>query len=123
MVEKKSVSTIPLSMRGKKRYILFTLSVENVERVAKEDFSRALKHHLLHCFGVLGLPLHRVKLIVFDSNSGKGILRCAHTSKDSIITSLSLWNSFNGKPSRIRSTRTSGTLKTLRPGFYTSSSF
>ncbi|MBM3282387.1 MAG: hypothetical protein FJY86_03560 [Candidatus Diapherotrites archaeon] len=118
MVEKKTVSTIPLSMRGKKRYILFTLNVENSNLISKDDFSRALKHHLLHCFGVLGLPLHRVKLVIFDTKQGKGILRCAHTSKDSVITALSLMNALNGKPIRLRSMKTSGTLKSLRPGFY-----
>ncbi len=105
-------------MRGKKRYILFTLHVENMNLISKDDFSRALKHHLLHCFGVLGLPLHRVKLIIFDAKQGKGILRCAHTSKDNIITALTLMTNLSGKPLRVRTLRTSGTLKSLRPGFY-----
>ena len=65
-MQKKSVSTIPLSMRGKKRYILFTLAVEGFPFIPKEEFSKILRQHMLRCFGVLGLPLHRVKLIVFD---------------------------------------------------------
>lgn len=117
-MEKKSISTIPLSLRGKKRYILFTLKVDTLNIIPKEEFSKILKHHFLRCFGVLGLPLHRVKLIVFDSKQGKGIVRCAHTSKDSIITALTLITDFNGKKATLRTQRTSGTLKTLRPGFY-----
>lgn len=117
-MEKKSVSTIPLSMRGKKRYIVFTLHVDGLSLVPKDDFSKILKGHLLHCFGTLGLPAHRVKLIVFDPAKGKGVLRCAHTSKDSIITALTLLTDFRGKKAVVRTTKTSGTLKSLRPGFY-----
>ena len=117
-MEKKSVSTIPLSLRGKKRYILFTLNVDTLNTIPKEEFSKLLKHHLLRCFGTLGLPLHRVKLIVFDAKQGKGVLRCAHTSKDSIITALTLFSDFNGKKAVLRTQKTSGTLKTLRHGFY-----
>lgn len=116
--QKKSVSTIPLSLRGKKRYILFHLAVEGLSFIPKDEFSKLLKHHLLRCFGTLGLPLHRVKLIVFDSKQGKGVLRCAHTSKDCLITALTLLNDFNGKKAVLRTRQTSGTLKTLRPGFY-----
>lgn len=117
-MQKKSVSTIPLSLRGKKRYILFTLSVEGLPFIPKEEFSKILKQHMLRCFGVLGLPLHRVKLIVFDPKQGKGIVRCAHTSKDSIISALTLLADFNGKKATLRTKLTSGTLKSLRPGFY-----
>jgi len=116
--QKKSVSTIPLSMRGKKRYILFTLSVAGLSFIPKDAFTHALHKHFLNCFGVLGLPVHRIKLVVFDPKQGKGIVRCAHTSKDSIITALTLFQDWEGKKAILRTRQTSGTLKTLRPGFY-----
>ncbi len=116
--QKKSVSTIPLSLRGKKRYILFHVNVDGSTNVPKEEFSKILRQHFLHCFGVLGMPQHRLKLIVYDSKLGKGIVRCAHTSKDAVITALTLLSSINGKKATVRTKLTSGTLKTLRPGFY-----
>lgn len=117
-MQKKSVSTIPLSMRGKKRYVLFTLHVDGLSFIPKDTFTRALHKHFLHCFGVLGLPAHRIKVIVFDSKQGKGIVRCAHTSKDAVIAALTLFHEWEGKKAILRTHQTSGTLKTLRPGFY-----
>ena len=116
--EKKSVSTIPLSMRGKNRYIVFHIFVDGLSVIPKEEFSKQLRQHFLVCFGVLGLPMHRLKLIVFDSPSGKGIVRCAHTSKEAVIAALSVWSMYAGKKAVVRALQTSGTLKTLRPGFY-----
>ncbi len=115
--EKKFVSTIPLSMRGKKRYILFQVSVEGIPKIPKGEFEKTLNQHLVQCFGTLGLPEHRVKLIVFDEKGGLGILRCAHTSKDSIISALILFSSFQGKKAVLRTRLTSGSLKKLKPVF------
>lgn len=115
--EKKYVSTIPLSLRGKKRYILFQLSVEGMSSIPKHEVQKTLHHHLLRCYGSLGLPLHRYKFIGFDTKLGKGIVRCAHTSRDAIISALLTFTDFQGKKASLKTISTSGTLKTLRPYF------
>lgn len=112
--DKKNVAVVPLSLRGKKRYILFRLDLGSFSGLSNRDFDWGLRNHLLYCFGVLGLPLHRVSLIEFNPESGFGILRCAHTSKDSIITALNALELLNGKKARIFSLKTSGSLQKLR---------
>ncbi|MDP2666365.1 MAG: Rpp14/Pop5 family protein [Candidatus Diapherotrites archaeon] len=114
-IQKKKVSTIPLSRRGKKRYILFRVRVENIEKISRDDLAKTLHQHLLQCFGTLGLPPHRVKLISFNPHSGMGILRCAHSSKEALIAALVLVSSFAGKKAVLRTLQTSGTIKSLRP--------
>ena len=84
---KVNVAIIPLSLRGKKRYVLFRVVEEKKEEMGRELFFRALHQYFLEAFGTLGYPLHRIKFISFDPKSGAGILRCAHTSKETIVAS------------------------------------
>jgi RNase P/RNase MRP subunit POP5 len=115
MQKKQHLSTIPLSVRGKKRYILFQVSVENTKSIPKNEIETELKRHMFHCFGVLGLPLHRVRMIAYNPQNSKGVLRCAHTSKGAMITALLAFRVFQGKKASVRTLQTSGTIKTLRP--------
>lgn len=115
---KKNIATIPLSLRGKKRYILFQLQVENTANIPSQKVDQALHAHLLQCFGVLGMPFHRFRFIHFDSRLGKGVVRCAHYSKDAIISALVLFSQFEGKKSVLRTLQTSGTIHTLKDAFY-----
>ncbi len=110
---KVNVATIPLSLRGKKRYVLFHVTHDGAA-MAKEIFFRALHQYFLEMFGTLGYPLHRVKFISFDSNSGAGILRCTHTSKETIVAALVLCSRLNGQAVRIHPRSVSGSLRVLR---------
>lgn len=114
---KKNVATIPLSLRGKKRYILFHLRVEGMENLSPSRVEQSLHGHLLHCYGVAGMPFMRFRFIHFDSAQGLGVVRCAHYAKDAIISALALFAQFDGKPATLRTLQTSGTIKTLKESF------
>ena len=115
---KKNLATIPLSLRGKKRYILFHLQVEGAQNISPQSVDKALHAHLQQCFGVIGMPFHRFRFIHFDSHLGKGIVRCAHYSKDAIISALILLSQFEGKKATLRTLQTSGTIASLRDSFH-----
>ncbi len=114
---KKNLATIPLSLRGKKRYILFELHVEGVSAISPSRVEQALHAHLLQCFGVVGMPFMRFRFIHYDSARGRGVVRCAHYAKDAIISALVLFSQFEGKPATLRTLQTSGTIKTLKESF------
>ncbi len=114
---KKNLATIPLSLRGKKRYILFALNVEGVSDIAPSRAEQALHAHLLQCYGVVGMPFMRFRFIHYDSARGRGVVRCAHYAKDAIIAALVLFSQFEGKPATLRTLQTSGTIKTLKESF------
>lgn len=114
---KKFVATIPLSQRGKKRYVLFHLRVETSPKPNKPEVEQALNRHLLACYGNMGMPLHRYKFMLFDPASGNGIIRCAHTSKEPLIAALVSFSRFNGQKATLRTRKTSGTLKSLKSFF------
>lgn len=114
---KKNVATIPLSLRGKKRYILFELRVDGLPQLSPAQVEKALHGHLLHCFGVMGVPFMRFRFIHFDSAQGRGVIRCAHYAKDAMIAALVLFAQFESKPATLRTLQTSGTIKTLKEGF------
>ncbi|MEK6970891.1 MAG: Rpp14/Pop5 family protein [archaeon] len=112
---KKHVSTLPLSLRGKKRYVLFRIAPG--EKLDKSSVEKGLFHHFLLSFGVLGLPLLRYRFISYNASNGRGVFRVAHIKAAESIVSLSLVDSLHSLPVSIRSLRVSGSLKSLRPLF------
>ena len=109
---KQRVSTIPLSLRGKKRYILFRASPSSVWE--KSLVEKALFHHLLHSFGTLGMAGLRYRFITFNPENGMGILRCVHTHTSLVVAALLLVSSLNATPASVRTIRVSGSLLSLR---------
>lgn len=113
--QKKHVSTLPLSLRGKKRYILFQLTP--VGKVDKSGVEKSLFHHFLHAFGVLGMPLLRYKFVSFNPTNGMGLIRVAHVKTSKVVAALTLLGVVHQTPVVVRSRRVSGSLKSLRPLF------
>ncbi len=73
--EKISLNPIPLSLRGKKRYIKFELICK--EKLIERDVSIALWKQFLQLFGELGTAKQKIWLVKFDSEKNQGVLRCA----------------------------------------------
>lgn len=113
--QKKYVSTLPLSLRGKKRYIL--VSIHPFAGLDKSMVEKSLFHHFLHSFGVLGLPLLRYKFIAYNPGNGLVLLRVSHTKTSKAVVSLSLLTLIHTTQVVVRSRRVSGSLKSLRPVF------
>ena len=97
---------------------MFQLNVEGMQNIPSQKVDQSLHAHVLQCFGVLGMPFHRFRFIHFDSRLGKGVIRCAHYSKDAIISALVLFSQFEGKKAALRTLQTSGTIHSLKESFY-----
>ncbi|MCP4647866.1 MAG: hypothetical protein GY852_09085 [bacterium] len=100
--------TLKPSQRLKKRYISFTLKGSFTE----EELSHALYKYSLRFFGEYGLSSRTIKLIEFNGN--EGILLVNRDSAEEVLGMLALVNELAGKPARIISKRTSGTLASLK---------
>jgi RNase P/RNase MRP subunit POP5 len=113
--QKKYISTLPLSLRGKKRYIL--VSIHPFSGLDKSMVEKSFFHHFLQAFGVLGFPLLRYKFVGYNPSNGLILLRVAHAKTSKVVAALTLLTSIHTAPVCVRSRRVSGSLKSLRPVF------
>ena len=94
----------------RKRYILFEL------RGAEFDaptLKRGLYNEALKFFGEYGLSFVALKLEDFYPSTKKGFLRCERGELDKVLGFLALIHSLDGKPARIVTLKSSGTIKGL----------
>ena len=73
---KTSLKPIPLSMRGKKRYVSFQLLTER--KLEEKEVSQAIWQTLLQLYGEVGTA--RMKPWLASFSGDKGVLRCALAS-------------------------------------------
>ncbi len=98
------------SERFKKRYVSFSLSLEGKPPPAGE--AKSLVHeHFLSFFGEGGIASLAFKLVKYDGNEGKGIVRCERSRADEAIFCMALCSEWNGKAARMEPLSTSGTIK------------
>lgn len=95
----------------KKRYISFTVKGSSF---SEEEFKRGLYAESLKFFGEYGLSFVSLKMMEFNSASGKGMLRCARDKVDEVRGFLALVSEVNGKKARVVADKTSGTIKSLK---------
>lgn len=103
------MNPIPLSLRDKKRYLVFELIAE--EKLNEKEVSFAVKKNLIKLFGELGLSKMNYQFISFDEKSGKGILKCRHTAVEDLISGVLLLKEVNGIKVVPRTLKISGTVK------------
>ena len=109
MKEKKSMNPIPLSLRDKKRYLVFELISD--KQLYSKEVSFAVKNLLLKLFGELGLSKMNYQFIVFDEKSMKGILKCRHIAVDDLKAGILLLKEINSVKVIPKTLKTSGTVK------------
>jgi len=109
MKTKKSINPIPLSLRDKKRYLVFELIAE--KKLNVKEVSYFIKNHLIKLFGELGLSKMNYQFISFDEKSGKGILKCRHIAVEDLISGIILLKEVNGIKVVPRTLKISGTVK------------
>lgn len=109
MKEKKSMNPIPLSLRDKKRYLVFELVAE--KNLFGKDVNFALKNHFLKLFGELGLSKMNYQFISFKEKSKKGILKCRHLAVDDLKAGVLLLKEVNGVKVIPKTLKASGTAK------------
>jgi RNase P/RNase MRP subunit POP5 len=100
--------------RGKRRYLLFHLTVEGDFRPKAEEVWKAVYEAYRRLFGLAGLSQAELAWIDYRGNSGFGILRCSHKAVARLRTALAIIGRLNGRRARICTVRVSGTIKTLK---------
>ncbi len=109
MKTKKSVKPIPLSLRDKKRYLVFELISEN--NLSEKNVSFALKKKLTELFGSFGLSKMNYQFIGLNEKTNKGILKCRHTATEDLIAGILLLKEVNGIKVIPKTLKLSGTVK------------
>jgi len=94
----------------RKRYILFEF---RGQQTSEESLKRALYAEALRFFGELGLSYAALKLVGYDPAKKTGMLRCERAHLDKVLGFLALLGEFDSKPARIKTLKTSGTIRSL----------
>lgn len=105
MVVKKKIH-VPLSLRGKKRYVVFKFVIGES---SSQQFKKDLFDVAFSLFGVVGVSELRLELIDFENN--KGIIRVANNKLSSLN---SIFCFFNKDNCIVSSLLVSGSLKKAR---------
>jgi len=103
----KRLKVLPLSLRGKKRYIKF--EILNGEISHKKVYEK-FKEMFLKLFGHFGFSLASPKFVLGKKNFV--IIKCNHTFVPEVIVSMSL--TIFGENKILRVLKISGTIKKLK---------
>lgn len=102
------------SISLKKRYILFEFHGPQMD---EDALKRALYTEALKFFGELGLSYAALKLVSYDPEKKTGVIRCERSCLDKVLGFLALINELDSKPARLKTIKTSGTIKSLEEHF------
>ncbi len=80
--KKKSLNPIPSTLRGKKRYVKFTLICRN--SLSEKDVWSAISGTFARLFGASGIASQRLWLIKWFPQSNEGIVRCALAEEENV---------------------------------------
>lgn len=100
----------------KQRYILFKIIREENKRgkpIHEKAFLEALWNIIWRYFGMNTAIKIGLWLLEFNTKENYGIIRCSHTTKEIMISSLSLIRDINQEKMIISPVKTSGTLQTI----------
>ncbi len=112
MKTKKRLNPIPPTLREKKRYILFELICDN--KLETNDVAYALNDAFLSLFGSFGSARVSAKLIEWDKEQNRGILKCERSAKEHAIAALQFVREVKDSTVVPRVLLVSGTLRKLR---------
>ena len=98
--------------KPRKRYIVFQIVSEKPLRL--EEVKSLIDGLIKETFGLIGSGNINAKLISYDEQSMKGIIRCVHTYKDAVLFALALASIKTGDKINIIPLKTTGTLRKAR---------
>lgn len=101
------------TMRFKQRYILFEVNGNERDSLTEKEVRDFIFESLLSFFGEEGFARLAFKLISYDNNKKRGILRCERSMVGQFIASFALCGGIGGKNARIECLQTSGTIRKL----------
>ena len=96
------------------RYILFKIIKEKNLNCEPQVILNSIWKSIWRFFGMKEANKVGLWLIEFNEENGLGLIRCAHQTKELIITALSLVNEISGRKIILSPIKTSGTIKTIK---------
>lgn len=100
------------TLRNKKRYVAFEIISDAPHDI--QDAKKALWDSLLRLFGEVGSAKIDAHFVDEQCKGKKGIIRCAHTGTDELLSSMAFVSSISGKKAVFRSLGMSSTIKGTR---------
>jgi ribonuclease P/MRP protein subunit POP5 len=98
--------------KAKKRYVVFATICE--ERVSEREIEEAIRNNLVKHFGVDIYRKASPRIILYDIESGRGVIRVLHTCTNHLIATIGLVKQVGKTRCLIIPIRTTGTLKKAR---------
>lgn len=108
---KKNLNPIPSTMRGKKRYIKFSL--QSGKPLKERQVQLGVWQHFLERLGALEAAKQRFQFIGFDEKNSWGIVRCSHNKVEQAKQALLEIKEISGIQVKARIIRVSGTIRKL----------
>ena len=109
---KKSLKALPLSMRGKKRYVLFELFAEKPLSAAVVE--KEIMQRFLQIFGSKGIAEQRLQFIGFYGGKNLGIVKCSLEECENVKAGLLFVGKVAGISAIPRIVSVSGSVKKLK---------
>lgn len=109
---KTRIKALPLSQRGKKRYVLFELAAVKPLSAALVDKEVLKKFSEL--FGSRGIAVQKLQFIGFFGEKNLGILKCSLQETENVKAGLLFMKSIAGIPVIPRIVSVSGSVKKLK---------
>lgn len=100
------------TLRNKKRYIAFEIITESAPEI--HEIKKALWESMLRMFGEMGCAKIDAHFIDEQCKGKRGVIRCAHTATDELLSSFAFVSSVSGKKAVFRSLGMSSTVKGAR---------
>lgn len=96
------------------RYILFEIIKEEKLIIEPQIILNSIWKSIWRFFGMKEANKVGLWLIEYNEERGLGLIRCAHQTKELVITALALVNKISGKQIILSPIKTSGTIKTIK---------
>ncbi len=99
--------------KTRRRYLSFLLHSDD-SKLGEKRLGTAIWKNLLSLYGEISAADSKLYLVEFDETTGEGILQCAASSLDKVITSAVLIGSIEKSMVSFEPKKTSGTIKGLK---------
>lgn len=86
--KKKSLKPIPSTLRGKKRYVLFSLVCAEGKTFSEKEVFHAIWNSFSSVFGSHGLAEQKLWLLKWFPSERKGIVRCSLPELEKVVAGL-----------------------------------
>ncbi len=106
---KRKLNALPLSLRERKRYLLFSMNTVT-------DFEKIINTYLRSFFGTYFLAQMELKIIksFLKKDQTLFILKTSRGEHEKVIAALELFKESEGKYLNLKLEKVSGTIKTLK---------